>query len=96
VKQRRLCPAGHVFFKTSGCRSCPKCEASKKPATGFMVDLAAPARRALTAAGLLTVESLARRTESQVMALHGMGPNALARLQASLKRAGLEFAKAEQ
>jgi len=41
----------------------------------------APARRALVAAGILTVEDL-RATDLDVLAgLHGMGPAALARLR---------------
>lgn len=92
MKQRCQCPRGHVFFKSSDCRSCPKCEAAKKPADGLLADLAAPARRALTAAGLTTLKSLSRKTEAEVMALHGMGPNAVGRLRAAMKRAGLTFA----
>ncbi|TFD95193.1 hypothetical protein E3T61_00730 [Cryobacterium lactosi] len=40
-----------------------------------------PARRALVAAGILTVEDL-RRADPDVLArLHGMGPTAMARLR---------------
>ena len=28
MRQRKVCPKGHVFFKTPGCNSCPKCEAA--------------------------------------------------------------------
>jgi predicted RecB family nuclease len=93
MKQQRVCPQGHTYFKSSDCRSCPRCEAAKKPAEGFLSELAAPARRALEGAGLTTLAKLAARTESQVAALHGMGPNALARLRASLKKAGRAFRK---
>jgi hypothetical protein len=34
---------------------------------------------------------LARRSEAQVCALHGMGPSAVARLRASLEAEGLRF-----
>ena len=96
MKQRCQCPRGHVFFKSSDCRSCPKCEAAKKPADGFLAQLAAPARRALTAAGLTTLKSLARRTEAEVIGLHGMGPNAVDRLRVAMKQAGLAFAKGDR
>lgn len=55
--------------------------------------LAAPARRALAGAGLDTLARLARKTENEVAALHGMGPNALATLRAALKAKGLGFRK---
>jgi hypothetical protein len=93
MKQRRVCPDGHLYFKSSDCPSCPKCETAKKPAEGFMAALSAPACRALAGAGLTTLKKLSRRTEQQVLELHGMGPNAMGKLRASLKKAGLTFAK---
>ena len=90
---RRECPRGHVYFKTSDCPTCPKCEAANKPADGFLSGLAAPARRALVGAGLTTLKALARRSEADVLALHGMGPNAMSKLRAALKAAGLGFAR---
>jgi len=82
-----------VYFKSSDCPTCPRCEAAKKPAEGFLAELAAPARRALVAAGLTTLSKLAGRTKSQVAELHGMRPNALDKLRGSLKKAGLAFRK---
>jgi hypothetical protein len=96
MKQRRVCPKGHVYFKSSDCPTCPRCEAAKKPVVGFMAELSAPARRALTAAGLTTLKKLGSRSEKQVLALHGMGPNAIGKLSACLKKAGLSFAKDRQ
>jgi hypothetical protein len=55
--------------------------------------LAAPARRALEAAGLASLESLARVTEKDLLALHGMGPKAVYTLRAALKERGMNFAK---
>jgi len=52
MRQRKVCGQGHVFYKTPGCDACPKCEAARRPADGFMAGLAAPARRALEGAGL--------------------------------------------
>lgn len=91
MKSRRMCPEGHVYFKSSDCPTCPKCEAAKKPAAGFMAALSAPARRALEGAGLNTLSKLARRTETQVLELHGMGPSTIPKLRAALKQAGLAF-----
>jgi hypothetical protein len=53
--------------------------------------LAAPARRALTAAKIAKLEDLGRFSESEVAALHGMGPNAMASLAATLKAAKLGY-----
>ena len=60
---------------------------------GFLVGLAALARRALEGAGLTTLAKVAKKTESQVSELHGMGPNAITELRAALKKAGLSFRK---
>jgi len=60
---------------------------------GFLVSLAAPARRALEGAGLTTLGKLAKKSEAQVSELHGMGPNAISKLRALLKKDGLSFRK---
>jgi predicted Fe-Mo cluster-binding NifX family protein len=52
---------------------------------------AAPARRALHGAGYTRLEDLAKVTESDVMMLHGMGPNAMQVLRNALKERGLSF-----
>jgi hypothetical protein len=91
VKQRRECPQGHAYFKSSDCPTCPRCETARKPAAGFLADVPAPARRALEAAGLTTLARLERRTEKQMLELHGMGPNAVVKLSTALKKAGMRF-----
>ncbi|WP_426244511.1 hypothetical protein [Nocardioides sp. LHG3406-4] len=53
----------------------------------------APASRALTAAGLTSLESLTGVTEQEVAALHGVGPFALDRLREALAGAGLSFGR---
>jgi hypothetical protein len=55
--------------------------------------LAAPARHALESAGLTTLARLSKQSESQVRELHGMGPNAIAKLRATLEKDGLSFRK---
>jgi hypothetical protein len=59
-------------------------------ATG-LPKLAAPARRALAAAGYTRLEDLTKVTESEVMRLHGMGPNAMRALRTALEERGLSF-----
>ena len=93
MRQRKVCPEGHVFFKTPGCSSCPRCEAARKPERGFLATLAAPARRALEGAGLLTLAKLSKSSEAQLSELHGMGPNAISKLRAALEKEGLSFRK---
>jgi hypothetical protein len=53
--------------------------------------LAAPARRALIGAGYTRLEDLTKARESEVMRLHGMGPNAMRVLRNALKERGLSF-----
>jgi predicted Fe-Mo cluster-binding NifX family protein len=55
--------------------------------------LAAPAMRALAGAGLISLAELSRAGEAEVMALHGMGPNAMKTIKAAMKAKGLSFAK---
>jgi len=54
--------------------------------------LAAPARRALTAAGYTRLDQLAQATEDEIRQLHGIGPNALKQLRSALAERGLSFA----
>jgi len=53
--------------------------------------LAAPARRALLAAGYTRLEQLTEISEAEVTELHGMGPNALRALRAAMEERGLSF-----
>ena len=52
---------------------------------------AARARRALAGAGYIRLEDLTKATESEVMQLHGMGPNAMRALRTALEERGLSF-----
>jgi hypothetical protein len=54
--------------------------------------LAAPAQRALAAAGIRRLEQLVKFTEAEIKQLHGIGPNALAQLRRALDARGLSFA----
>ena len=53
--------------------------------------LSAPARRALARAKIARLEQLARKSESEIAHLHGIGPNALVKLRAALAAKGLRF-----
>jgi hypothetical protein len=55
--------------------------------------LAAPALRALAAAGIQRLEQLTKLSEDQVGRLHGIGPNALTKLRRALQAKGLSFAE---
>ena len=92
MKRRKVCRNGHVFYKSSDCPTCPRCEAARRPAGGFLAEVAAPARRALEGAGLTTLAKLSKKNEDQLRELHGMGPNAMSKLRAALARDGRKFA----
>ncbi len=55
-------------------------------------ELAAPARRALTGAGIRRLERLTEMSEADVKQLHGIGPNAIRQLRRALDADGLSFA----
>jgi hypothetical protein len=56
------------------------------------IELAAPARRALIAAGYTRLDQIARASEAEIARLHGIGPNALQQLRRALAANGLSFA----
>ena len=53
--------------------------------------IGAAATRALTAHGVIRLEQVARLSEGEVRALHGVGPYALRHLRAAMDAAGLAF-----
>lgn len=55
--------------------------------------LAAPARRALVDADILTLAALTRRTRTSISGLHGMGPSAMTLLEREMRRKGVTFRK---
>jgi predicted RecB family nuclease len=81
----RVCKNGHEYYKSSDCPTCPVCEQERKPTHGFLSLLSAPARRALENAGITTLADLAKRSEAEILALHGMGPASMPRLREALK-----------
>jgi hypothetical protein len=53
--------------------------------------ISAPARRALAAAGVQNLSDLTRFSEAEVKKWHGIGPNALDKLQHAMQAKGLSF-----
>jgi hypothetical protein len=68
-----------------------KSPATHPNAAAFPPGLFGPALRALAAAGILTMAQLSRHPETELAALHGMGPKALRILKAALARKGRRF-----
>ncbi len=87
---QKTCAKGHTFEKTSDCPSCPACERGRPP-TGAFPKIGAPATRALERAGVRSLDELADWSERDVLALHGMGPRALAILRERLADEGRAF-----
>ncbi|MED4202915.1 RNA polymerase alpha subunit C-terminal domain-containing protein [Neobacillus mesonae] len=90
-KSLRTCEKGHKFYKSSDCPTCPTCEEERKPESGFLSLLSAPARRALENNGIATLIDLAKFTEKEILQFHGMGPASLPKLRAALEEKGLSF-----
>ena len=87
----KTCKQGHQFYKSSDCPVCPVCERERKPNNGFLALIAAPARRALERENILTLEDLAKHTEKEILALHGMGPGTIPKLKKALGESRLSF-----
>ncbi|MCM3130068.1 MULTISPECIES: RNA polymerase alpha subunit C-terminal domain-containing protein [unclassified Paenibacillus] len=90
-KSLRTCSHGHQYYKSSDCPTCPICEKERKPDSGFLSLLSAPARRALEYHGITTLEQLSTYSEKEILKFHGMGPASLPKLRAALENAGLAF-----
>ena len=73
-------------------RSAPKpAKRSTNARSSDLPKLAKPAVRALDAAGIRNMDQLAKRSEVELLKLHGMGPNAILRLRAALAGVGKSF-----
>lgn len=90
-KTARTCPQGHTYYKSSDCPTCPVCEEVKKPTSGFLATLSAPARRALEHEGITTLKRLAEFSEKDILKLHGVGPATIPTLRKALQDAQLTF-----
>jgi predicted RecB family nuclease len=87
----RTCNEGHKYYKSSDCPTCPICEQKRKPNTGFLLLLSAPARRALENNGIDSLEKLSKLSEKEILQFHGMGPASLPKLRSALNQDGLSF-----
>lgn len=87
----KVCSLGHQFFKSSDCPVCPICEQERKPEDGFLSLLGAPARRALKNAEITSLKLLAKKKDSELLQLHGLGPSTIPKLRQALRSAGLKF-----
>ncbi len=58
--------------------------------------LGAPAERALAGARIKNLKHLTKFSEAEIKQLHGIGPNALAKLRQALAARGLSFAKGKE
>lgn len=90
-KTLRICNKRHSYYKTSSCPVCPICEKEKQSIHGFLTTLSAPARRALEREGITDLGALSTYSESEILALHGMGPSSIPKLKQALEEAGLSF-----
>jgi len=89
----RVCKNGHKYYKSSDCPTCPVCEMERKPKSGFLSLLSAPARRALVNNEITTLKELAKYSEAEILKFHGMGKASLPKMRVALKEAGLQFRK---
>ena len=64
---------------------------SQRDAEWRGLGLAAPARRALVDAGLTKVTQLSKWRRTAIADLHGMGPNALKKIEIAMSKRGLKF-----
>ncbi len=66
----------------------------KKPSAPFNdlpASIGAPATRALANAGIASLKQLARHSEAEILALHGVGAKAMDILREALRAKGLAF-----
>jgi len=68
-------------------------QSNKKDTTKLPVNLAQPALRALSTAGITTLKQLSRLNEEDLLQLHGIGQNAIHEIKKALHENGLSFAE---
>ena len=92
-KNLRTCPKGHTYYKSSDCPTCPVCEKERKPTSGFLSKLSAPARRALENKHITSLQKLSEFNEAEILKLHGIGRTTIPKLYEALQAEGLSFKK---
>lgn len=89
----KTCKNGHSYTKTTDCPTCPICEKARKPQKGFMSVLGSPAIRALEGVNIKTLKQLSKKSEKELLSLHGFGPSSIKKLKPLLEEAGLSLKK---
>ena len=87
-KTRRTCAYGHQYYKSTSCPTCPVCTANNKPVDGFLSLRSGPARAAIIAAGINSLEALAGYSEKEILRLHGVGKASLPVFRKALAEEG--------
>lgn len=95
-KSLRTCDKGHQYYKSSDCPTCPVCEQERKPESGFLSLLSAPARRALENNGITSLQQLSNYSEKEILQFHGMGPASLPKLRTACRQMGYHSDKNRQ
>src|SRR5690606_16577734 len=90
-KKRHTCPHGHTYYKRSDCRTCPTCEAARKPSTGFLARIGSPAETALIANGLGSLSALSLCSATVTLGLNDKSKASIPFLGAALAEEGLSF-----
>lgn len=68
-------------------------QSKQQPEPALPRGIGKPAQRALASIGVTRLDQLPQYTESQLLALHGMGPKALGILKAALLAEGKSLAQ---
>lgn len=63
----------------------------ENPTTDLPGKLGNPAKRALDQAGLKTLQDVSQWKKSEILKLHGVGPNAIQQLEQAFEKNGLYF-----
>lgn len=66
-------------------------ETTHPNAAAFPPGMSGPSLRALATARVTSLAALAKKTEAEIAALHGMGPTGVGILKAEMKRRKLKF-----
>ena len=93
LKKLKICPKGHKYYKSTYCPTCLICEAARKPASGFISTLSAPAQRTMANNKIKTLKQLTWFSEKEILEFHRMGPGSIAKLKRVLQEEGLSFKK---
>ncbi|MGV3656777.1 MAG: DUF1801 domain-containing protein [Chitinophagaceae bacterium] len=90
VAENKAKANGAVQTKKSNSNSNPEV-ANQKNGKSFLENISAPARRALEAAGITTLQKLSTYNERELLALHGVGKTTIPKLEQALSANGLQL-----